>query len=161
MRSHSYHEQGLGSRGPQPANRQRRQREELDKAEGNIQFRQELGQQAVKPGRSSQGELRNAFCRCCVFLCPRNPIVLGSTHCKVHPSQLLPASGAAQARWQPALSEPSQCVLDCHLPGQMPCSLQVQMLRNTSSILVSSCSGSCRWWWWLEPQAVTWHLPRA
>lgn len=32
MRSHSYNEQGLGSRGFQPANRQRRQREEPGKA---------------------------------------------------------------------------------------------------------------------------------
>lgn len=117
MRSQSYREQGSGSHGHQPANRQRRQREELGKAEGNIQFRQELGQQAVKPGRSSQGELRRtAFCRCGVFLCPRNPILLGSTHCKIRPSQLLLASGAAQVRWQPAPSESSQCVLDCPPP---------------------------------------------
>lgn len=102
MRSHLYHEQGLGSRGPQPANMQ-----ELGKAEGNTQFRQkELEQQAAKPGRGRQGELRRtAFCRCCVFLCPRDPILLGSTHCKIQPPRLLLTSGAAQARWQPAPSE--------------------------------------------------------
>lgn len=155
-RSHSYHEQGLGSGGTQPANRQRRQREELGEAEGNIQFRhKELGQQAGKPGRSSQGELgRTAFCRCCVLLCPRDPIVLGSTHCKIQPSWLLLTSGAAQARWQPAPSESSQCVLDCPHPraDALP-PLQTQMLRNTRSSLVSSHSGSCRLWWWLELQA--------
>lgn len=78
----------------------RRQRDKLSEAEGKIQLRKkELGQQAVKPGRSSQGELRRTeFCRCCVFLCPRDPILLGSTHCKTQPSQLLLTSGAAQVR---------------------------------------------------------------
>lgn len=152
MRSHLYHEQGLGSGGPQPANRQRRQREELGKAEGNIQFRQK---ELAHLTRSCQGELRRtAFCRHCVLLYPRDPILLGSAHCKIQPSWLLLTPGAAQARQQTAPSESSQRVLECPHPraDALP-PLQAQMLRNTRSSLMSSRSGSHRLWWWLEPQA--------
>jgi len=44
-----------------------------------------------------------------VSVCPRDPILLGSTRCKIQLFRLLVTSEAARARQQPAPSKSSQC----------------------------------------------------
>ena len=133
MRSHSYHEQGLGSCGPQPAIGKRGRGRSWVRQKVHIQFRQKkLGQQAVKPARSSQGleqDSQRAEEHCvlqvlCVCL-PQEPHsawehqLQDSAH--LAPRDLVTSrSCTSQAATSPQRALAVRVCWTAHVPGQTP-----------------------------------------
>lgn len=132
MTSNSYHEQGLGSHGCQPgtgkAGRGRScvRQKYICSSERKMQvssWRNQSG--AARAYSKTHSKLRNiAFCRCCVFVCSKDPILLGSIRWKIQPSH---NSAPHNLRsWMNQVSNSPQQVLEvwvcrtAHVPGQMP-----------------------------------------